>query len=210
MTSQTKTLRTFELIAVTLTALGKFLFMDYLNWRLPFVIAAILFWGGYIIWTSRRNPEVLKAWGFRTDNFNSVLKLVLPFAIVSLVIFVIVGLARGSINTTWHILPILISYPIWGTIQQFLIIALVAGNLRAFNVSKPLILILTAVLFSVVHFPSVWLMAGTFVLALFYTWIYLKKQNLYVLGLFHGWLGAFFYYLVINQDPFADIFLKYF
>ncbi len=32
---------------------------------------------------------------------------------------------------------------------------------------------------------------------------------MYALGLFHGWLGALFYYTIVNQDPFADVFLKF-
>ncbi len=31
--------RVFEIIAVTLTGLGKVVFMDMLNWRLPFIVA---------------------------------------------------------------------------------------------------------------------------------------------------------------------------
>ena len=87
-----------------------------------------------------------------------------------------------------------------------------AGNLnelKRLKLNKKLIILLTAVFFSIVHYPSIWLMVGTFVLALFYGYIYLKAKNIYVLGLLHGWLGALFYYTVVNQDPFADIFLKY-
>ena len=51
-------------------------------------------------------------------------------------------------------------------------------------------------------------MAGTFILALFYGYVYLKIKNIYALGIVHGWLGALFYYTVVNQDPFADVFLK--
>ena len=118
---------------------------------------------------------------------------------------------QGTINMTWHIIPLLITYPIWGSIQQFLTIGLLAGNLRDFKkikLSKTLIIFMTAVFFSLVHYPSTWLMAGTFILALFYGYVYLKAKNIYVLGLFHGWLGALFYYTVVNQDPFADVFLK--
>jgi hypothetical protein len=41
-----------------------------------------------------------------------------------------VGSWQGTLNLTWHIIPILITYPIWGTIQQFLIIGLFTGNLQ--------------------------------------------------------------------------------
>ena len=29
------------------------------------------------------------------------------------------------------------------------------------------------------------------------------------MGVFHGWLGAMFYYTVVNRDPFQEVFLKF-
>lgn len=205
--------RLFEIGAVAATAAGKFFFMDYLNWRFPYVAFAVVTWGFYIVQRNRKQRTITAYWGFRTDTFRKSLRLMLPFGLFSLTAFIAVGYYQHSINLSWHILPILISYPIWGTIQQFLIIALVAGNLhdmKAIQLKKTYVILLTALLFSVVHYPSYWLMAGTFLLALFYGFVYLKVKNLYALGLFHGWLGAFFYYTVVGTDPFADIFLKMF
>ncbi|MEM7087703.1 MAG: CPBP family glutamic-type intramembrane protease [Bacteroidota bacterium] len=205
--------RYLEIGAVVLTAVGKFLFMDLLNWRFPFVAVAVLGWTLYVIYRKKQQPTVSNYWGFRKDTFRRVLRLMLPFGFVSIVSFFFIGVYQDSINITWHILPILVSYPIWGTIQQFLIIALVAGNLhdmKSIRASKFFIILMTAILFSLVHFPSYWLMLGTFLLALFYGYVYLKAKNLYALGLFHGWLGAMFYYTVVGSDPFADVFLKLF
>lgn len=205
-------IRILEIIAVALTAIGKFIFVDYLNWRLPFVIVTIFAWTLYVVYRYKKDKLVLKDWGFRKDNFKSVVRLMIPFAVVSILLFFIIGYFQGTLNLTWHILPLIITYPVWGTVQQFLTIALVAGNLshiKRFKLSNPLIILITAVLFSIVHYPSFWLMFGTFILALLYGYIYLKNKNLYVLGLFHGWLGALFYYTVVNQDPFADVFIKY-
>lgn len=205
--------RLFEIFAVVLTALGKFIFMDYLNWRLPYVTFAIISWLVYIIYSYKQDANILAYWGFRTDTFKPALKLMLSFGIVSIVVFMLVGYYQGTLNVTWHILPLLITYPIWGTIQQFLTIGLIAGNLndlKRIRLNKNVIILLTAVLFSVVHYPSIWLMTGTFVLALFYGYIYLKVKNLYLMGLFHGWLGALFYYTVVNKDPFEELFLNTF
>jgi len=204
--------RLLEILAVVIAGVGKFVFMDYLNWRLPFVIAAILSWSLYVRYRYKKDNQVLRDWGFRCDNFQSVLKLVLPFAIISILSFIMIGFFQDTLNLTWHIFPLLITYPIWGTVQQFLTIGLVAGNLitlKSIKLKKSSVILITATLFSLVHYPSVWLLIGTFILALFYGYMYLKSKNLYVLGLFHGWLGALFYYTVLNQDPFADVFLKY-
>jgi membrane protease YdiL (CAAX protease family) len=208
----TDKVRIIEICAVALTAIGKFIFVDYLNWRLPFVLITVLGWSIYVWYRYMMDKLVLKDWGFRLDNFKSALKLVLPFVVISIVSFFMIGYFQGTLNMTWHIFPLLITYPIWGSVQQFLTIALVAGNLnslKSVKLKKSAIIFITAVLFSVVHYPSNWLMLGTFILALFYGYVYLKVKNIYVLGLCHGWLGTLFYYTVVNQDPFADVFLNY-
>ncbi len=205
-----KSTRIVEILAVVLTAAGKFIFMDFLNWRFPYVATAVVGWTIYILYRKRKTTGILKHWGFRTDNFKKALYNVLPFGIFSVVVFIMIGIWQGSLNITWHILPILITYPLWGVIQQFLLIALVTGNLRdgRFAMLQNWQIILgAATLFSLVHYPSLWLMLGTFLLALFYGFIYLKERNVYVLGLFHGWLGAIFYYTVVGTVPFEDAFI---
>ncbi len=205
--------RLCEIIAVVLTAAGKFVFMDYLDWRLGFVVTAIVLWLGYIIYNNKTTPAITKHWGFRTDNFRTVLMKVLPFGLVAIIAFAAIGLYQGTINPTWHIVPILLLYPLWGIIQQYLLIALTVGNIQdiegtriypAFNI------LLAAILFSAVHYPNYWLMMATFILAVFYGWIYMKERNLYVLGIFHGWLGGIFYYTVLDGDPYAQTIGKLF
>jgi membrane protease YdiL (CAAX protease family) len=201
--------RILEISAVILTAAGKFIFMDYLNWRFPFVAVAIISWVSYIIYRKSKQPGITKYWGFRTDNFKTVLKKVLPIGLLAVITFFGVGFYKGTLNISWHIIPILILYPIWGTIQQFLLIALTAGNLQDMkdqNLKKGIIILLAALLFGAIHYPYLWLMLATFILALFYGWIYLGERNIYVLGLFHGWLGGTFYYTVLERDPFLEMF----
>lgn len=202
--------RILEIVAVVFTAIGKFVFMDYLNWRLPFVVFAILTWSYYVYNRYSKEKSVLRYWGFRTDNFKASLQLLLPFSAIAILLLFLIGYIQDTLHITWHILPLLLTYPIWGSVQQFLTIGLIAGNLHHLKVNKGVVIIITAVLFSVVHFPSFWLMLGTFVLALFYGYVYLKVRNIYAMGICHGWLGALFYCTVLNQDPFQDIFINYF
>ena len=201
--------RIFELVAVGLTVIGKFVFMDYLSWRLPFIATAIIFWGGYVIYQHKKKPGITRYWGFRTDNFGAVFRNILPFGATALVIFICIGLYQNTINMTWHIIPILILYPIWGIIQQFLLIALTAGNLqdfKNFKITRAVIIIFAAILFGLIHYPFLWLIVGTFILGVFYGVIYLKQRNIFALGIFHGWLGGLFFYTVVNRDPFIETF----
>jgi uncharacterized protein len=199
--------------AVILTAVGKFVFMDYLNWRFAFIVAAIISWTIYIIYRNRTKKGIIKYWGFRSDNFKSVMRKVIPFGLLSVIGFIGIGLYRGTINITWHIIPILILYPVWGIAQQFLLIALTVGNmqdLKGQKLKKGIIILFSALLFALVHYPFVWLIIATFILGIFYGLIYLSERNIYVLGLFHGWLGGLFYYTILERDPFLEIFGKLF
>lgn len=203
--------RKFEIAAVFATAAGKFIFMDWLQWKLLFILTAVMAWTTYVTYRKKRIKGILQYWGFRTDNFREVLKMVLPFGIIAVVAVFIVGFYRETINMTWHIVPILILYPVWGVIQQFLVIGLVAGNLKdlkGYRFADALILFTTALLFGLLHYPFFWLIAGTFVLALFYGFVYLRVRNVFVMGIFHGWLGGLFFYTVVGRDPFAEVFGK--
>ena len=199
--------------AVILTAGGKFVFMDYLNWRFAFAAAVIAAWSVYIIFRYRSEKDILKYWGFRMDNFTLVVRKILPVGVLSVVAFFAIGFYQNTINITWHIIPILLLYPIWGVIQQFLLIALMVGNmsdLKGEHLNNWAIILFSALLFSSIHYPFVWLMIGTFLLAIFYGFIYLRGKNIYALGLFHGWLAGLFYYTVVGRDPFLEMFNKIF
>ena len=196
-------------MAVLLTASGKFVFMDFLDWKLPFIIVAILGWTTYIVQRQKKVPGLLSYWGFRLDNFTEVGKMVMPFGLIAVALFIIIGYFQNTLNLNWHLIPILILYPLWGAIQQFLVIGLFAGNLidlKKPRLNKYLIILLNAVVFAAVHYPTWWLIIGTFVLALFYGFIYLRSRNVYVLGIFHGWLGGLFFFTVVDKDPFLQVF----
>ena len=204
--------RLIEISSVVITAIGKFILMDYLNQKLFFIIITITAWSIYIVYRHRNLPGILNYWGFRLDNFGLVARLILPFGFVSIILFMIIGYLRDTLNLSWHILPIVILYPIWGTVQQFLTIGLFAANLQDMKkktYSDSGVVFTTAFLFSAVHYPYYWLMLGTFILGALYTYIYLRHRNLYVLGLFHGVLGGIFFYTVVNRDPFVEVFGKY-
>jgi uncharacterized protein len=204
--------RKIEIAAVFATGSGKFLFMDLLDLKLPFIALAICGWSLYVAYRAKNIPGILSYWGFRCDNFWNVSRIIMPFALASLLICFAVGYYNDTIIISWHILPILVLYPLWGVVQQFLVIGLVAGNmndLNSYKFNKVTIILITALLFGLLHYPVLWLMAATFILALLYGLIYLTSRNIYVMGLFHGWLGGIFFYTVVGRDPFAEVFGKY-
>ena len=119
-----------------------------------------------------------------------------------------IALSHSSLSFHWHMIPLLLFYPVWGLIQQFLVQALVAGNLSGTSgvVGAPwFVTIVCAGLFAVVHLPDLVLAICTFLLGLAFTPIYLKWRNLWPLGIYHGWLGVFVYFWVLNRDPWLEM-----
>ena len=183
--------------------------MDMLNQKLIFIVVAILFWSGYVMVQVRRNQSSLREWGFTAKNFWKSFMIISPVALICIGGMMLYADSNNTVLLNPHIIPILILYPLWGFIQQFLVVGLVAGNLKDLHSRKvplPLIVLVTSVLFSLVHYPSTLLMIATFLLAIFYTIIYLRYRNLFSLGLFHGWLGCSFMFYVLNRDPWNEVF----
>lgn len=201
--------RFFEIAASILTGLAKILFVDVLHQKLIFIIIACLFWIGYLIRRYRQDKQVLVYWGFTKSNFWKSFKRLALYVSLSVLAFLAYGLYFNVLIFNWHIIPILLIYPLWGVIQQYLVMSLVAGNLKdqdKFKISNFWIILLTASLFAIIHYPEKLLIGGTFLLALVYASEYLREKNLWVLGIYHGWLGCLYYFFVLGRDPWLEVF----
>ena len=88
-TPRTDQQRKYEIIAVLLTAIGKFVFMDFLQWKLVFIVVSTIGWSAYVLYRSKKDSGILAHWGFRTDNFKKVLLMVLPFGVAAVITFFI-------------------------------------------------------------------------------------------------------------------------
>jgi len=193
----------FELTAVLFTGAAKFLFFDVLHRQFWFIMTASLFWLGYLIFNSITNKQRVLHWGFQRKGLKESIRLIFPIALIAVTLFVTYGILSDKLILSWHIVPSLLLYPLWGIAQQYLILGLIAGNLqdiKSLKIFKPLIILITAILFCLVHFPNYKLMGGTFILAVVYTIVYMRYRNLWALGVIHGWLGSFFYYFVLGKD----------
>ncbi len=180
--------------------------MDWLDWRLLYIGSACTAWLGYIGYRYRQPPAVLRQWGLTRAGFAQSFRRLFPLLLLCFALFYAIGAYRGTNILSWHILPTLLLYPLWGIIQQFLTIALVAKNLDVTPLPRTAVVFLTASLFGIIHYPHGLLILGTFLMALVYTSLYLRGTNLLVLGIFHGWLGAFFFYTVLARDSWLEVF----
>ncbi|MFW5711866.1 MAG: type II CAAX prenyl endopeptidase Rce1 family protein [bacterium] len=194
----------FEVAAVLLSAAGKFIFIDYLQQDMWFALAAGGAWVYYIVARIRRRPQLIHSWGFSSENLKKTFLIVMPVTAAAVAGAAIYGYANETLLLHWHMWIIFLLYPAWGVIQQFLLVVLVAGNLDRMSRSRfPRLLIVlpSAVLFSIVHIPVPLLMAVTFFMGIFTTTMYLRYRSVWALGVFHGLFATALYFFVMGQDP---------
>ncbi len=203
-------LRWLEVAAVAATG-GCFLVFQSFGAKGLFIGAASLSWIGYVNWRVRQDSSLWVCWGFRTDNLSSAFFWPTVMFVLGVSLMAWYGWAHGRVLWPQHMLVLLLLYPLWGILQQFLVQALGVANLKAIFPSQGWIVALPVgvVLFSVVHYPDGWmLMVATAIMACLFIPCYLRDRNLWPLGLYHGWLGTFFYLWVLGKDPWVEVFGK--
>lgn len=198
-----------ETASVIITGILHIVFVEVLNAKGVFIGIALFGWTTYIAVRTWNNSRLLGVWGIRRDNLRSTSLVATAVVGIGVLAMASFALSRGTLSFHWHMLALFLVYPIWGIIQQFLVQALVAGNLSnasGFLGSAWFVTVVCAVLFGVVHFPDWTLSIGTFFLGLAFTPMYLKWRNLWPLGIYHGWLGVFVYFWVLRRDPWIEVF----
>ena len=199
--------RWFEVGAVVATGL-LFLLFRYIRLQGVFVPVAASFWTGFVWHHARRDPSVLRTWGFRLDTFWPAFQGATAFSLPVAVVMALVGASRGTLRCPPHAWILMTLYPIWGVVQQFLVQALLVRNLEG-SLPRSGLFLLGSCLFAIVHVPEAPLMLATFGLGLVYIPLYLRHRNLWPLGLYHGWLGTLFYLWVLGRDPWVETFGRF-
>lgn len=202
--------RWIEIAAVVATGFLKYVLMDWLNLRAFYIAAACIFWSVYIYKRYRGNRQILQEWGFRKDNFKRSFLFLMPFALVMVAAIVWFGISYNAIFLNWHVIPVFVFYPAWGIIQQFLMVALIAGNLQSITtvkLSKVQIIALTSAVFALVHYPSLPLIVFTFFMELVFLTAYFKWRNLWALGLYHGWVASLLLFFVLGRDLWSELWM---
>lgn len=195
-----------EIGGVALTGVGHLAFRA-INASKVYIPLAVLSWGGYIYYRARTDRRFLSKVGFSSKNLGKGFRDATFAALGATAL--LAGLAERNQSLILHrdLIPLLLLYPAWGLVQQFLVQGLVSRNLTKAEgwFSSPYVVTpISAALFGSVHLPNWKLTAGTFALGLAFTPIYLKHGNLWPLGLYHGWLGALFYFWVLERNPWKE------
>lgn len=195
--------RLFEILAVILTGGSKILFINILELHAIYIVSAILFWVFYFVFRVRKQPWLLQYWGLTSSNLWETFRIVGTVGGLAILLFLGFAILMGNAIFSWNLLFVLLTYPFWGLVQQFVMMSIVANNLNDFQwkrIGFSQVIIITSFVFAIVHYPSIPLIIATFFMALFYSFVFLKKRNIIPLGFFHGILGGLFYYLVLEKD----------
>ena len=196
-----------ELGAVALTGAGHHVFSQ-LDASAVFIPLASLGWGGYVYHRTRTEPGYLRAAGFTGHHLGPAFRDATVVAGVSFGLMAGVGAAQGTLDMDADLLPLLVLYPAWGLVQQLLTQRYVAANLATAGppLGAPYVVVpATAAAFGAVHVPNWELTGATTAMGAAFTPLYLRHRNLWPLGLYHGWLGAFFYRWVLDRNPWREL-----
>jgi len=197
----------FEVGAVVATGVLHLVFKS-IGAKGLFIALASTSWIGYIAFQVRGDRSKWERWGFRTDNLWDAFKWPTVLFVVAFTMMAWYGFMTGRELWQDHMLFLLLLYPLWGILQQFLVQALGVNNLMRLFPRHGLLLAMPVgvVLFSAVHFPNWRTMLATGILGCCFIPLYIRDRNLWPLGLYHGWLGTFFYLWVLGRDPWVSIF----
>jgi hypothetical protein len=198
----------FEFSAVVATVAAKFLVWNLLGWGFVFITAALLFWAGYAGFRYRTDRSILATWGFSSKGVGKSLRMIAPFGAAGIGFCIVYGVFSDGAVVHPTLFLLLVLYPPWGTVQQFLVVTMGARNVVALGGERATpraAALVGAVGFALVHVPLWPLVAATFALGLVTTQVYLRAGNLWVTGVFHGWFATLFYFLVLGEDPWGTL-----
>lgn len=182
--------------------------MDWFGLRAISIVGISLFWAGNIYYRVRENGAILHLWGFRKKHFYTTLVTLAPFILISIIIAFIYSHYQNHQLFTWRIIPVFLLYPLWGIIQQFLMLAIVLRYLTSSlekKINLNIIVLLVSALFSFIHYPSLFLMVFTFFMEMAFIVVYLKWRNLWAIGIAHGSIATFLLYFVLERDLWREL-----
>ncbi len=144
----------------------------------------------FTIVSNIRHKLNLKTLGIRLDNFLASLKTFLPVILIISLLFLLTGWLLKSLRLSGDFVISLLTYPIWGMVQQYALQSFINNRLRMTFNNEYLVALICAILFAAVHLPNIWLMAFCFIGGYFVSFFYGRQPNLFAASIIHGILAS--------------------
>jgi membrane protease YdiL (CAAX protease family) len=167
----------------------------------PFWVDLVCVFGllAAVVAAFRRRGETPKTLGMVLDaRAGRAVKLLLPFLGLAIAGALAFYLTRGPLidRPLWPgFLVAVLTYPIWGFLQQLFYLGFGYRGLRRAGVPQGVAAIAAGLLYGMIHAPNWPLVLLTTPMGLYLAWVYTRSASLIPIGIVHGIGGAFAIYL---------------
>lgn len=155
---------------------------------------------GLIIYSQRVRHESLWELGLSSAHIWPAFRLLILPVLFCCVTLLAIGYLTQSLHRSTHFETNLLIVPLWGVVQQYVLQGFIYRRVRLLMVDETAFrhiterqiraaILVTAVVFALVHLPNLTLSLLTFAAALLWSWVYERAPNLWALGLSHGLLS---------------------
>jgi hypothetical protein len=182
------------------------LLREYIAGRAVFIIPASFLVIGYACLMIRTGSATLRECGIGWTNLRRATALTLSVSIPVAIAMLWLAKRQGGLTPPESFYIMLVAYPLWGLVQQFIFQSFLHTRLIRLGAS-PWSIIVVAVAYGVVHLGSQKLAIFTFFGGIVMSAIFRVAPNIIPLGIAHGALGAILYHLVLGRNQ-LDEFMK--
>jgi membrane protease YdiL (CAAX protease family) len=153
----------------------------------------------------RRGKESPRDLGLRADNLAQAALPVAAWTVSAAAGILVYAFAAGRRPWAPELAILLPLYPVYGVAQQLIFQGILHRRLLALLRARGPALLLTAVVFALVHLPSLPLVLLTFPAGIAWSWLFQRWPNVWLLGISHGILASLAYPLILGENPLTKL-----